>query len=273
MEGHGGFFGLTIVYVLLAFLPFTTFIIQSYRASFKKLKENDLLLFSTISSLVIILFFSISATKLPNYAMPAYPFIAILLGNYFLLERPRHLPLLLTINLVISIVVPVAVYYLILNTPEISSLTYLPRLFAIIPLSAVISLWIWFRYSDFKAVIISISLGWIITSMIFFLWILPLISRQEPVQQAISHMDTSKAMAYYGRFNSAFPFYLKKPIEHLINKNEILVFFNQFPEGYLISATQFEDTLKNLPLKEIFRKKDLFEPPVTVVYQAMGNGQ
>ena len=80
-------------------------------------------------------------------------------------------------------------------------------------------------------------------------------------------MDTSQAMAYYRRFNSAFPFYLKKPIQKLKTKVEITEFFRNYPDGYLISATQYEEELKDIPLKEIYRKKDLFENPVTVLYQ------
>jgi 4-amino-4-deoxy-L-arabinose transferase-like glycosyltransferase len=267
MEGHGGFFGLTIAYVLLAFLPFVTFLIQSYREAFRKLKENDLLLFSTIVSLIIILFFTLSATKLPNYPMPAYPFVAILIANYLTGEKIRHLNWLLIINLLISLAIPAAMYYLISQTAEISNLVYFSLLLIILPISSILSLWLWIRYSNFKSVIISISLGWIITSLIFFLWILPVASRQEPVQQAISLMDTSKSISYYKRFNSAFPFYLKKPSPELNSIEDIKEFFKKYPDGYLISATQYCEELKLLPLKEIFRKKDFFESPVTVLYQ------
>lgn len=267
MEGHGGFFGLTMGYVFLAFLPFAAFIFQSYRDAFRKLKENDLLLFSIIVSFVIILFFSISATKLPNYPMPAYPFVAILIANYLSLERTRHFHWLLVINFIISLAVPAAIYYLIRQTPEISSFISIMPLFVFIPLSSIIASWIWFRFGNFKGVIISISMGWIITSMIFFLWILPYTSSHETVQQAVAQMDKSKAMANYRRFNSAFPFYLKKSIQQLNNKDEIIEFFKEFPDGYLISAIEYSDELKNLPLKVIFSKKDFLEPPVTVIYQ------
>jgi 4-amino-4-deoxy-L-arabinose transferase-like glycosyltransferase len=267
LEGHGGFFGLTIAFVIIAFLPFAVFIIQSYMDALRKRKENDLLLFSTIISLVIIFFFSLSATKLPNYPMPAYPFVAMIIGNYLTLERSRHLHWLLIINLVVSLAVPAVVHYLIRQTPEISSLNNIAPLFMVIPFSAIIALWLWFRYSSYKGVIIAISMGWIVASMTFFLWILPLASRQEPVQPAVSLMDTSKAISYYRRFNSAFPFYLKKPIQKLISKDEINGFFNAYPDGYLISAAEYDEELKGLPLKEIFRKKDLMEPPVTVIYK------
>jgi len=267
MEGHGGYFILTILYVFLAFLPFAAFIIQSYIDAFKKLKENDLLLFSTVTSLVIILFFSISSTKLPNYPMPAYPFIAIIIGSYLTLERTVHFHRSLLINLFISLAIPVALYFGIRITPGISSLINLTPLFLIIPLGAIVSLWLWYRSGNFKGAVISIAVGWIVFSMIFFLWILPAASRNAPVQPAISLMDTSKSLAYYRRFNQAFPFYVKKPILQLKSGEDIEGFFREHPDGYLISAAEYTEELKHLPLREIFRRKDLFETPVTVVYK------
>jgi 4-amino-4-deoxy-L-arabinose transferase-like glycosyltransferase len=267
MEGHGGFFSLTIAYVFIAFLPFSVFIIQSYREVFRKWRKNDLLLFSTVSSLVIILFFSFSATKLPNYAMPAYPFTAIIIGSYFTMERTRRLNLLLIINLIISIAVSAGVYFATRLIPEISSLRNFSWLFILIPFSAVTALWIWSRYRYFKGVIIAISMGWIIASMISFLWLIPSLSRLDPVQQVLPTIDTSKNTACYGRFNQAFPFYLKKPIQKLNSQENVKEFFRKNPDGYLISTAQFSDELKNLQLKEIFIKKDLFEAPVTIVYQ------
>ena len=183
------------------------------------------------------------------------------------MERTSRLNLLLIINLIISIAVPAGIYFATRLIPEVSSLKNFSWLFIIIPFSAVASLWIWNRYGYFKGVIIAVSLGWIITSMISFLWLLPSLSRLDPVQQVLPNMDTSKNTACYGRFNQAFPFYLKKPLQKLNGKENVKEFFREYPDGYLISTAQFSDELKDLQLKEIFRKKDLFETPVIIVYQ------
>ena len=266
-EGHGGFFGLIIVFVFLAFLPFSLFLIQSFREAFRKWKENDLLLFSMIISAVVVLFFSISATKLPNYPMISYPFIALLIGYYLSFGKIKCMNGLLILNLLISIAIPVGAYILIRNVNEISSHEYLSWSFAFIPICAIIALWLWFRFKSLNGVIISLSASWIVTSLIVFLWILPVISREDPVHQAIKLIDTTKPLAYYRRYNSAFPFYVKKPILKLLTIEEVNQFFQENPDGYLISATQFEEELKKLQINEIFRKKDLFEPPVTLIYQ------
>src|SRR5438552_10147388 len=48
----------------------------------KTVFKNALVKFSAVTVLVFIGFFSISGTKLPNYPMPCYPFIALLIGYW-----------------------------------------------------------------------------------------------------------------------------------------------------------------------------------------------
>ena len=69
MQGHGGPFLVTWGYVLLGLFPFSLFLPQAIKNALK-LKEQPILLFSLIIGVVFILFFSLSATKLPNYTMP-----------------------------------------------------------------------------------------------------------------------------------------------------------------------------------------------------------
>ena len=82
MEGHGGIFLITFAYILVGMFPFSTFLVQAYRNAIKD-RRDHFVLFSLIAASVIILFFSFSGTKLPNYTVPSYPFLAILLGVYF----------------------------------------------------------------------------------------------------------------------------------------------------------------------------------------------
>jgi 4-amino-4-deoxy-L-arabinose transferase-like glycosyltransferase len=84
MEGHGGFFLLPLIMVIAGLLPLGIFCIQAMFLAWKQ-RANEVLLFCLCIVLGIIMFFSFSQTKLPNYTAPAYPFIAILLG-FFLSE-------------------------------------------------------------------------------------------------------------------------------------------------------------------------------------------
>lgn len=267
MEGHGGFFGLTILYVFLAFIPFAFFLIQSFLHAWKNRKENDLILFSLIISSVVVLFFTFSATKLPNYPMPAYPFIALILACYFASERIKHVKTLLLLNLGLSLLIPVVAFIGTKKVEEISFLSYQSLIFLIIPIGAAIALLVWLKHKNQEKMVVVLSGSWVIASLLVFLWIFPLISKQDPVQQSIPILNTSNPVAYYRRFNSAFPFYLKKPLKKLTTTDEIAEFFAEHPEGYLISAKIYESELSGIPLKKIFQKKDLFESPVTVIYK------
>src|SRR5690606_24503694 len=72
-EGHGGKFWLTLVFVIGGMLPTSVFVIQAFRLWWVE-RMNDFLFFCGLFALVVIVFFSISSTKLPNYTVPAYPF-------------------------------------------------------------------------------------------------------------------------------------------------------------------------------------------------------
>jgi 4-amino-4-deoxy-L-arabinose transferase-like glycosyltransferase len=99
MEGHRG----PVVYYLgvlpLGFLPWSSFFVPMLAYAFKKLRGKceeaaPLRLLACWIS-VYLVFFSLSATKLPNYILPLYPAVAILLGRFWdswrrgLIEPPQ----------------------------------------------------------------------------------------------------------------------------------------------------------------------------------------
>ncbi|HEY1023439.1 MAG TPA: glycosyltransferase family 39 protein, partial [Flavisolibacter sp.] len=82
MEGHGGFFLLPLLMVIVGLLPLGVFGISSATLAMKR-RSNEFQLFSLLIVGGIVVFFSFSQTKLPNYTAPAYPFAAILIGYFF----------------------------------------------------------------------------------------------------------------------------------------------------------------------------------------------
>ncbi len=266
MEGHGGSFLLTPAFVFIAFLPFSIFIIQSYRKAFRKWQENDLLLFSLIVSLVIIIFFSISSTKLPNYPMPAYPFIAMIIGHYLDINRIKKITLILFINVFIGIALPLTGYIILGRNPGLSGLWPLLYILLIIPITAIIALIINIMKGTPDKIIIVLALGWIVAGLLTFTIVLPEISKNEPVARVVRIMDRTQEVAYYQQFNSAFPFYLQKRMDKLETVAEVDSFFEQNPKGYLISTAKKAKELSTNDLELFFSQKELFEPPTTVVY-------
>ena len=90
MQNHSGFF---LYIMILASLPFTPFlyhgIFKAFKDFLKSLKEScnvteTLYTYSLCWLTSVLIFFSISATKLPSYWLPAIPAAAILISNSFI---------------------------------------------------------------------------------------------------------------------------------------------------------------------------------------------
>jgi uncharacterized membrane protein len=137
----------------------------------------------------------------------------------------------------------------------------------IIPIGAIVSVVLWLKSKNLNKILISLAIPWIIVSSLVFLKVFPYVSRQDPVQHALPIMKEERPIAYYRRCNSAFPWYIKRPIQKLTTLKDLTQYIESTPKFYLISAAEYDNELSGLPLKKIFQKQDLFESPITVVYE------
>ncbi len=79
ISGHSGPVYYYIPVLLIGLLPWIAFLPAGIRSG---LKERDKLsLFAVIWTLFVVLFFSFSTTKLPNYILPAVPALALLISS------------------------------------------------------------------------------------------------------------------------------------------------------------------------------------------------
>jgi 4-amino-4-deoxy-L-arabinose transferase-like glycosyltransferase len=85
--GHEGPFFIIFIFILAGFFPWSFFIIQVLRSSYKE-KTDPLVLFLLLWIATYLIFYSISATKLPHYLVPTYPALSILTAKYFLHDIP-----------------------------------------------------------------------------------------------------------------------------------------------------------------------------------------
>jgi hypothetical protein len=100
-------------------------------------------------------FYSISSTKLPNYAMPCYAFVAILLGSFINKaweeNKARLYPFI--ILLVINIALPIAAYLGIKKEVNTAGMENIAAFLLILTIAAIIAFYFMLKKNFRKATI------------------------------------------------------------------------------------------------------------------------
>ncbi|GGZ21979.1 dolichyl-phosphate-mannose--protein mannosyltransferase [Echinicola pacifica] len=268
MEGHGGGFWLTWGYVIAGMLPFAVFLPQSVWYSIK-FRAQRVTTFALVVAATIVLFFMFAGTKLPNYTVPAYPFLAILVGCYLgrlkkhQLRKAMFWPSL--IYVILLIILPFTIYYGLKSDP---SLTIKPALFIAFASPWMVLPLIYYSYKQRQLGRLAASMGggFIVVTLVFFWYGFPMLDQQNPVLAAKLAEVKSGEVFYYKIFNPGFSFYLQRPIEDLMKVPD-----PPRADGFLITRKRFLSELDHLGLhyEIIHEGKDLFEPPITVVLKLM----
>ncbi len=138
VNNHAEPFWFFLYIMILASLPFTPFlyfgIFKAFKDFLKSLNESchitqTLYTFSLCWLLSVLIFFSLSATKLPSYWLPAIPAAAILISNSFvnLKNSNKSYPYLWIFNILILFGVSMALFFSniwlsLINDPEMPNL-------------------------------------------------------------------------------------------------------------------------------------------------------
>ncbi|HEV8080735.1 MAG TPA: glycosyltransferase family 39 protein [Chitinophagaceae bacterium] len=265
-EGHGGFFLLTLLFVLIGLLPFMSFIGETLKNR-KIVFQNDLVRFSGVVVIVFIIFFSISSTKLPNYAMPCYPFAAVILGSFItaLLSKSiasKKYPLY--ILTVVLLVLPVVGYFAIRQEVETSSFSWIAWLIIIIPLCFIFFLLVNNNASWEKRIYVTVVL-YSLLNIILLYYIYPTLYKQNPVAKTIGLIKKSRLILSYKIYNPGYNFYLDESIKKYESVDSLNVQLQQNPDAIIISRKEFLDSLQLLNLDVIAEHHDIFELPTTIV--------
>lgn len=271
MEGHGGIFLITWLFVILGLLPFSVYIIQAFRESWKQ-RKNSFVLFSLIVGTVFILFFSVSSTKLPNYTMPCYPFLAAMIALYLDSalkdsKKPKHLSWGLWTLLVITITLPIGGYFALENEKQLIDVSWLSGFIFILTLGSVLALY-FFRKKRYQLSISSLAWSWMLFGMILFGVIYPKLTTQNPVSLSKKYLKEGSDFVAYDRFDSAFPINYNQTIEVIPTLEKVKNYLDSVPNGIVISNSRHRDSL--LQLKDIvvlLDQKALFEGNTTLLIQ------
>ncbi len=276
MEGHGGFFLQVPLLVLVGLLPFSLFFPQAAFHAWKQ-RENNLLKFGLLVITVFIVFFSFSKTKLPSYPAPCFPFVALLLGNFLAqtiekkaMPKAYRLVAALVIGVVLTLAIPLGVYIGVSQDASLSHLSWVSVWFAILPLGTIAALVFALRQQWEKAYI-TLGGAFVLLMLLFNYYLFPQFDKENPVKLATDVMQKEPhPVAYYGRMNPAFAFYMDKTIPKLENIEAVRSFLERHQQAYLITTEKHWPSPQDIRLQQeelelIVRKKDLFESPTTIV--------
>ena len=272
MEGHGGFFLLPLLMVIVGLFPLGAFSISSTTVVLKK-RKNDFLLLNLLIVGVIIIFFSFSQTKLPNYTAPAYPFMAIMIGYY--LDRlmnadgadNRGVRYSYIFYTIVAIAIPMGVYFGLRADKSMFSYSYLWVCFGALPIGAV-SGWYFIIRRNWKAMIKVTLASFILTNIVFFVKAYPEFYQRNPVNSSFHLLENRPHMIYYGIINPAYIFNLQRVIPSANSIEELKKYLQEHPGAAVISRKSYQEEIESQTgLKPVFEQKDTFENPTTIIFE------
>lgn len=265
-EGHGGFFMLTIVFVVAGLLPFAVWLLPALVNIVKKKLYRRHDFFVLLAGGFIVLFFTISRTKLPNYTIPAYPFLAILLARYWLhlQSKPVNEKLQWLIYMALMFLLPVGVYVAIVIEPAISTHGAIALLFLLLPAGAFAGKWLWQQRYIWSSRI-AVAASFMITILLFNLAAYPQIYRNNPVQKALAITGGGKEFVAFRSYNPGFNFYVDKIIPVIHDSLTLKNYLDHHPGAYVLTRKDELPAMGQQSLRIISETKDIFETPVTVV--------
>lgn len=272
MGGHSGLFLLTLLFVFAGMLPFSVFIVHVFGHTFKRIRQHDLWLLCLISVCVIIGFYAISRTKLINYTVPCYPFLALMTGMFLahLLSGktpPKALwaaPLLLA---AFGLAVPVAFWFWTHLNVHLMKFNWLTPLFLIYPLGTGIALWNFSR-RKFRPGIYAMTCTFIAGTILLQAFPYPYMDQYTPMRKAAPLLGENRAIAAYQRFNPAFVFYAGHPIPVLKDSLEVHRFLQIHTHALILSDTRDQQLLTHLPSLQLIRKDhEIFNSHTSRIYR------
>lgn len=271
MEGHKGIFLLTFAYVFaMGMLTFLPFIFQSIKQAVKLRKQEDALLYCLTAAGVIIGFFAISSTKLPNYTVPAYPLLALILGHYLAKIGNEWLDnhwnkAGLVAYLVFLLLFPFGIRLGLGADKDLREIVHLGGYFLPLFATGIVGL-VCVARKSLRKVLLLIMVGWAITIVLFFHVIYPQADQINPVRQTLLTMDTSAKIIGFKKFNPAFVFALKREVKCLDKVEEVRSIVAAHQSGYIISRTEYREELEKIPgVVYHTEARDTFEEPVTLI--------
>lgn len=272
MDGHRGLFLLTWLFVLAGLFPFSLFFFRAIGFALRQGRQNAWLFFNLVAGAIVVFAYSLSATKLINYTVPAYPFLAVIIAVYLHhhLEQgaagrklwPEWIFLLLT-----SIAMPVVAFFMFQQEAELADMTASSALLIALPLFVIAGLYL-HTTGRRKEGLVAVAAGSIIQNLLFFLFLFPGIDSRGSVVKMKEMLQEKKTVVAYRAFNDAFTFYHGQPIPVLDSASAVRLFLQRQPDALILEregAPVLKDSIPGLTIIAI--EPDLFSGRSSIIYQ------
>ncbi len=274
MEGHGGPFIITPLIVLIGLLPLGVFIFSALQKR-TRLWAKPFTRFALLVVVVYVVFFSISSTKLPNYPMPCYPFVAILIGYWLnrIMVKRRPMPLYgFIVWLVIALAIPIGGWFALNHEAETTSIAIHALWLVFLPVAVV---WMFINRKKWtgKKMIATISGVYFLFNFLFLTILYPMVYRQNPVIKINTLIARGKNTTIaYQDYNSAFLFNTANDnfkMKLFQNPDSLKQYLNANSdtagEIYIITRQDRLASIDTSFYQLVAKHHDLFENPTSVL--------
>jgi len=254
VSGHSGPWYYYFPAILLGFAPWSHFLPYGFWRTFKNWK-NDGELLTLCLLLPAFVVFSIAKTKLPNYLLPLYPFLAIIVGKLWsdFFENSEKLKG----PMAISILALVMVFFLIIIGAIMAGKNYPAQYSAFIPslltLAAALAIGslssiIFFFFRTYNFAFASIPTMVFAITLTLTIWVLPMVDNfkgAKPLGQELAKVikPEQKIAAFETGNRPSLVLHSPKPVKFLENKDQFSTFLRK-REGYAFTTVEEYEKIK-----------------------------
>ncbi len=270
-EKHGGFFLLSAAYVLVGMMPVTFFLTSVVKYIRQVFTTNLLVQYAAIITTVVIVFFTLSHTQLPNYPIPCYPFIAIIAAFYFnhLFQKQLAFKISLWLLFAFSCCLPVAVFAASRLSTSFSAFPYLWLPLLIAPAGMIVTLLYNYKTNKqrFTHTLSAMLLTFMAMAWILNLYVYPKIFSSNPVTRGIQMHRLHEPLVAFHIYNPAFNFYLRQPVKRIEDFEQLKAYLAAHPDCQVLTRAKNLKQLGGLNLHLYFMQQDNFESNTTCLLE------
>ncbi|MBX7165080.1 MAG: glycosyltransferase family 39 protein [Pirellulales bacterium] len=260
LENHRGPIVYYVVAILAGFFPWSVFLTPSLASATRRLRaaeaDRPAYLFVVAWAGLWIGFFSLAATKLPNYVLPSYPALALLVGAFVdrFIAAPQQFsrrlvhPSLVTVAAVgVALCVGLAIAMSVLQPGDV-----VVALVGLVPLVGGSLCLVCYGRGQFERAMHVFAATAVVLCALAFGWVAPRISRQQNAQPLIAAardaLGPDAQVAAYEYFVPSLVFYAGRPVAKLQRPADVQQFLAASPTACVLTrADQFEALRGELP--------------------------